>query len=240
MGGAHHQSPSRGRTSPVRNIAVTQPLSREIPIEPEHTALLLVDVQNFNCTEDGGEYAHLDAAEKERRYGYFFQTLKESALPNMALLQQACRRAGIEVTYTVVESMTADGRDRSLDYKITGFHVPKGSPDAKMVDELAPTEDEIVFPKTSSSVFISTNIDYVLRNLGTQYLIIAGCLTDQCVDSAVRDACDLGYLVTVPTDACVTLSAERHDWSLRNNRGYGRQRTTRELLDEIARLTITR
>jgi ureidoacrylate peracid hydrolase len=219
---------------------LNHPLSREIEIEPARTALLIVDVQKYNCTWEGGEYAHLSDAEKETRYGDFFRTLKNSGLPNMVLLQQACRRAGIEVTYTVIESMTADGRDRSLDYKITGFNVPKGSPDAKMVDDLTPTEDELVFPKTSSSVFISTNIDYVLRNLGTQYLIIAGCLTDQCVDSAVRDACDLGYLVTVPTDACVTLSTERHEWSLRNNRGYCRQRTTRELLEEISRLTLHR
>jgi ureidoacrylate peracid hydrolase len=218
---------------------MTHPLSREIEIEPKHAALLFVDVQNYNCTWDGSEYAHLSAAEKEQRYGYFFRMLKESALPNMVRLQQACRRAGIEVTYTMIESLTADGRDRSLDYKITGFNVPKGSPDAMMVKELAPTADEILFPKTSSSVFISTNIDYVLRNLGTRYLIIAGCLTDQCVDSAVRDACDLGYLVTVPTDACLTLTAERHEWSLRNNRGYCRQRTTQEVLDEIARLAGT-
>jgi ureidoacrylate peracid hydrolase len=219
---------------------LNHPLSREIEIDPARTALLIVDVQKYNCTWEGAEYAHLSAAEKETCYSEFFRTLKNSGLPNMVLLQQACRRAGIEVTYTVIESMTADGRDRSLDYKITGFNVPKGSPDAEMVDELTPTEDEMVFPKTSSSVFISTNIDYVLRNLGTQYLIIAGCLTDQCVDSAVRDACDLGYLVTVPTDACVTLSTERHEWSLRNNRGYCRQRTTRELLDEIGRLTMHR
>jgi len=216
---------------------MTQPLSREIAIEPVHTALLFVDVQNYNCTWDGSEYAGVSAAEKEERFGYFFRTMKATGIPNMVRLQQACRRAGIEVTYTIIESLTADGRDRSLDYKITGFNVPKGSPDAKMISELAPTDDEILFPKTSSSVFISTNIDYVLRNLGTKYLIIAGCLTDQCVDSAVRDACDLGYLVTVPTDACVTLSAERHDWSLRNNRGYCRQRTTAQVLDEITRLT---
>jgi ureidoacrylate peracid hydrolase len=219
---------------------MTQTLSREVAIEPARTALLFVDVQKYNCTWDGGEYAHLSAAEKEARYAYFFRTLKERALPNMVLLQEACRRGGIEVTYTMVESLTADGRDRSLDYKITGFHVPKGSPDAEMLDELAPADDEIVFPKTSSSVFISTNIDYVLRNLGTQYLIIAGCLTDQCIDSAVRDACDLGYLVTVPTDACLTQSAERHEWSLRNNRGYCRQVTTAALLEEIARLTEKR
>jgi ureidoacrylate peracid hydrolase len=219
---------------------MTQTLSREVPVEPAHTALLFVDVQKYNCTRDGGEYTHLSAAEKEERYAYFFRTLNDSALPNMVLLQQACRRSGIEVTYTIVESLTANGRDRSLDYKITGFHVPKGSPDAEMLDELAPADDEIVFPKTSSSVFISTNIDYVLRNLGTQYLIIAGCLTDQCIDSAVRDACDLGYLVTVPTDACLTQSAERHEWSLRNNRGYCRQVTTAALLEEIARLTEKR
>jgi ureidoacrylate peracid hydrolase len=216
---------------------MNHPTSREIPIEPKLAALLFVDVQKYNCTWDGSEYAHLSAAEKEKRFTYFFQNLRDTALPNMVRLQQACRRAGIEVTYTIIESLTADGRDRSLDYKITGFNVPKGSLDAKMVDELAPTDDEIVFAKTSSSVFISTNIDYVLRNLGTKYLIIAGCLTDQCVDSAVRDACDLGYLVTVPTDACATLSPERHDWSLRNNRGYCRQITTQELLEEIARLT---
>ena len=216
---------------------MTHPLSREIPIEPAHAALLFVDVQKYNCTWDGAEYAHLTAAEKQERFAYFFRNLQSTALPNMVRLQQACRRAGIEVTYTVIESMTADGRDRSLDYKITGFNVPKGSADAQMVDELEPTDDEMVFRKTSSSVFISTNIDYVLRNLGTKYLIIAGCLTDQCVDSAVRDACDFGYLVTVPTDACATLSAERHDWSLRNNRGYCRQVTTKALLEEIARLT---
>ncbi|HTV94893.1 MAG TPA: isochorismatase family cysteine hydrolase [Steroidobacteraceae bacterium] len=215
---------------------MTRPTSREIEIEPEHTVLLFVDVQKYNCSWEGGEYAHLSAAEKEERYGYFFRTLKDCALPNMMRLQAACRRAGIEVTYTVIESMTADGRDRSLDYKITGFNVPKGSADARMVEELSPGADEMVFPKTSSSVFISTNIDYVLRNLDTKYLIIAGCLTDQCVDSAVRDACDLGYLVTVPTDACATLSPQRQEWSLKNNRGYCRQRATQVLLDEIERL----
>jgi ureidoacrylate peracid hydrolase len=217
---------------------MNQPLSREIEIDPKHAAVLFVDVQNYNCHRDGGEYAHLSAAEIEQRYGYFFRRFEQQALPNMVRLQAAARRARIEVTYTVIESLTADGRDRSLDYKISGFNVPKGAADAQVVKELAPGSDEIIFPKTSSSVFISTNIDYILRNLGTRSLIIAGCLTDQCVDSAVRDACDLGYLVTVPVDACVTLSAERHDWSLRNNRGYCRQISTRELIEELARLTV--
>ncbi|HEY7578767.1 MAG TPA: isochorismatase family cysteine hydrolase, partial [Acetobacteraceae bacterium] len=185
-------------------------LSREVPIDPAHAALLFVDVQNYNARPDGGEYADMGATERESRYGYFFRVMRETVLPNMQRLQAACRRARIEVMYTVIEALTRDGRDLSLDYKISGLFVPRGSWDAKVLDAIAPAEDEIVLPKTSSSVFISTNIDYVLRNLGVRSLIIAGVLTDQCTDSAVRDACDLGYLVTVPTDACATLSAERH------------------------------
>lgn len=212
-------------------------LSREVEIDPNHAALLFIDVQNYTARPDGGEYAHLDHAVRDEKYGWFFNTLAESAIPNMQLLQSACRAAGIEVLYTTIENLTRDGRDRSLDYKISGLDVPKGSWDAKVIDAIAPLEDEIVIPKTSSSVFISTNIDYVLRNLGVRSLIIAGLLTDQCIDSAVRDACDLGYLVTTVTDSCATLSQERHDWSLRNNRGYSRQITTAAMVEEIARLT---
>jgi ureidoacrylate peracid hydrolase len=213
------------------------PLSREVEIDPTRAALLFIDVQNYSAHCDGGGYAGLGEAEKEQEYGFFFRTLREAAVPNMRRLQAACRRGGIEVLYTVIESLTRDGRDRSLDHKISGIHVPRGSWDAKVLDEIAPGGDEIVLPKTSSSVFISTNLDYVLRNLGVRSLVVAGVLTDQCVDSAVRDACDLGYLVTTVTDACATYSRERHDSSLRNARGYSRQRRTAEVVAEIERLT---
>ncbi len=208
-------------------------LSREVPIDHAHAALLFVDVQNYNARPDGGEYSGMSDADRDARYGWYFQVMRETALPNMQRLQAACRRARIEVMYTVIEALTRDGRDQSLDYKISKLFVPHGSWDAKVLDDIAPIDDEIVLPKTSSSVFISTNFDYVLRNLGVRSLIIAGCLTDQCVNSTVRDACDLGYLVTVPTDACATLTAERHEWALRNNRGYCRQVLTDDLEREI-------
>ena len=211
--------------------------SREIEIVSAQAALLFVDVQNYNATAAGGEFAGMPHEQVEREYGWFFETLRTKALPNMQRLQRACRAGGIEVLYTVIESLTQDGRDRSLDYKVSKLHVPRGSWDAKMVDEIAPLPDEIVVGKTSSSVFISTNLHYILGNLGVKYLMIAGCLTDQCVDSAVRDACDLGYFVTTVTDACATLSQERHDWLLRLTRGYSRQRTTAEVVEEIERLT---
>ena len=208
-------------------------LTREVPLIPAQSALLFIDVQNFSARRDGGEFKDLPPEALEETYGWFFDKFEAETLPNMQSLQAACRQAGIEVLYTTIESLTLDGRDRSLDYKITGFNVPKGSWDGKVLEAIAPGEDEIVFPKSSSSVFVSTHIDYVLRNLGVRQLVISGLVTDQCVESAIRDACDLGYLVTQVTDACLTYSQARHDNSLTTIKGYCRQVSTAALIAEL-------
>lgn len=211
-------------------------LDRNAVLKPSQSALLFIDVQNFCVKKDGGEFLGISSSEFEEIFGWFFNKFSAETLPNMQMLQSACRKANIEVMYTTIESLTKDGRDRSLDYKITGFNVAKGSWDGKVIDELKPGDDEICLPKTSSSVFVSTHIDYVLRNLGVKQLVISGIVTDQCVESAIRDACDLGYLVTQVTDACASYSAERHTNSINTIKGYCRQISTRELVDEIGSL----
>lgn len=219
---------------------MTQPFlsttTRDVPLQPGRAALLFVDVQNFCLHPDGGEVRDATEAERADKLLPFIERTRAEVVPNMQRLQAAARRAGIEVMYTTIESLTKDGRDRSLDYKITGFNVARGSFDAKVIDEIAPGEDEIVLPKSSSSVFVSTHIDYVLRNLGVAQLVISGVVTDQCVESAIRDACDLGYLVTQVTDACATYTQERHEASLRAIRGYCRQVTVDQLLPELEAL----
>ena len=152
----------------------------------------------------------------------------------------ACRSAGIEVVYTVVECLTKDGRDRGLDYKISGIFAAKGSWEAEVIDELGPGDDDIIIPKTSSSLFNSTNCEYVLRNLGIEYVMVMGMLTDQCVETAVRDGCDRGFLMTLVDDACATHSDERHREALQGFKGYCRIRTTAELLEELGHLRPAR
>ena len=217
----------------IKHDAKHMELSRDVPLIADQSALLFIDVQNFTAHRDGSEYKDLTADERAQKCDPFFELMETLVVPNMQRLQRACRAAGIEVMYTTIESLTQDGRDRGLDYKITGFNVPKGSWDAKVIDAIAPAADEMHFPKTSSSVFISTNIDYVLRNLGVKQLVISGLVTDQCIESAIRDACDLGYLVTQVTDACATYTEARHQASLRAIKGYCRQVSTAEILSEI-------
>lgn len=201
------------------------PHSREVALIPRQSALLIIDVQNYEVARRRERGDPADA--------WYLEHLATVTIPALQRLQAVFRRAGIEVLQTTIESLTKDGRDRSLDYKITPIHVPRGSWDARPIDEIAPLDDEIVIPKTSSSVFVSTNIDYVLRNLGVRQLVVCGLLTDQCVESAVRDACDLGYLVTLVTDASATHTPERQTASLVAVGGYCRQRTADEVIAEL-------
>lgn len=187
---------------------------RDLPFTRQHTALLLVDMQRAWLEPQFD--AHLHSPEAE----YFLQRARQLVIPNQQRLLDAMRAAQHNVLHTHIESLTADGRDRSLDHKLSDMHLPKGSPEAQIIAELTPQENEIVLPKTSSGVFNSTNIDYVLRNLQTRHLIVAGIVTDQCVDMAVRDAADRGYLVTLVEDACATYTEQRHLACLNAIKGY--------------------
>lgn len=209
--------------------------TREVPFVPERTALLIIDLQNYFGHRDSELYKGLAPDEFEERYGYFFGRLEGLVLPNIRRLEACFRAHGCEVIFTLVESLTQDGRDRSLDYKITGFHVPKGTWGARVLEPIAPVGDEIVIPKTASSVFNATSVEYVLRNLGIEYLALCGALTDQCIDSAVRDAADRGFLVTVVEDACAGYDRERHEAAIRLFSGYCRTRSTDQVIAELTR-----
>ena len=145
------------------NKATVEYLKRDRRLDPSKTAILVVDAQMSEFNDEAR------AAKPD-----YVARIETVAVPTMQKLMSAARPLGIEVVYTVIESLTKNGRDRSLDHKMSDIHVPKGSPLAKMIPGIEPKEDDIVLPKTSSGVFNSTNAAYVLRNLGIENLIVVG------------------------------------------------------------------
>jgi nicotinamidase-related amidase len=143
------------------------------------------------------------------------------------------RSYGMEIMYTTIESLTSNGRDRSLDHKLSNIFIPKNSYLGKVINDVAPEEDDMWLKKTSSGVFNSTNIDYILRNLGQDYLVIMGMLTDQCIDMAIRDAADKGYQVICINDACTTHSFQRHENALNAFKGYCTIMNTQQFIQRI-------
>src|SRR5688572_30692347 len=198
-------------------------LARDRPILQGRAALLVIDAQNATFDPAAG-WGDPDLIEMART----------RTIPNIASLLDAFRGAGLEVIYTVMENATADGRDRSLDYKLSGIDIAKGSWQAKIVEALPPGQDELVLPKTSSSVFNSTNLDYLLRNIGIEDVFVTGFLTDQCIDHAVKDGADLGYYMTCVHDACTADTQARHEAALEGFKGYCRMLTTDDVLKLVS------
>ncbi|MEM6821425.1 MAG: isochorismatase family cysteine hydrolase [Verrucomicrobiota bacterium] len=161
------------------------------------TALLCIDLQYLDAVPGHGVFKDADSCgvpvEAQK---YYFDTLQDYVLPNVRRLQDTFRLYNLEVIHTRIQSLTQDGRDRGNGHKRLGLLAAPGSKEAEFVETIAPKGDEIVINKTASGVFSSTNLNYVLKNIGIQALYIVGVYTNECVETTVIDAeCNSGVTV---------------------------------------------
>lgn len=70
--------------------------------------------------------------------------------------------------------------------------------------ELAPTQNDIVVHKVSNDSFHDTDLMKHLKRIGASRLIIGGCMTQFCVDTAVRRAVSSGFDVVLVSDGHCT------------------------------------
>jgi|GEM_PF-76508 len=218
---------------------ITDPRRPLQSIAHHHAALLCIDMQYLDAARGIGVFApgRPQAAPPEAQ-NYYFERLERVVLPNVAALQATFRANGQELIHTRIQSLTRDGRDRSAGHKRLDLHAAPGSKAAEFLPEVAPRGDEIVINKTASGMFTSTNARYVLSNLGVTALYVVGVYTNECVSTTVRDACDLGFDVTLIEDACATVSRrlQRNTITVLRDR-YARVMTTAEVLEEVRGVT---
>lgn len=97
----------------------------------------------------------------------------------------------------------------------------RGSWDTDIIEELKPTEDEMVVDKTRNTAFWGTDLGKILVEKGANQLVVTGIGTNVCVESTVRDAFTNGIHVVTVSDATATLSQEDHQASLRTLEWFG-------------------
>lgn len=215
--------------------AFTQSPALQRSLERAGTALLCIDMQYLDAVRGYGVFADVEASgvppEAEE---YYFDRLEQIVLPNVRRLQDAFRAADLEVIHTRIQSLTRDGRDRSPGHKRLGLHAAPGSKEAQFVELVAPEPDEIVIDKTASGVFNATNLSYVLRNLGINALFVTGVYSNECVSTAIRDACDLGFYVTLVSDGCATVTPELQEATITTMKDrYARVLSAEEAIAEV-------
>jgi nicotinamidase-related amidase len=119
----------------------------DIELDPQRTALLVIDIQNTYMEVDS------DPVEAER-WAPFRERMNQAVIPNTAELVAYCRERGVEVIFARIACLKSDGRDRSLSQKKPGFNyllLPKNREDSQLVPELTPDAEDIVVLKTTDS-----------------------------------------------------------------------------------------
>lgn len=204
-------------------------------LRTHQTALLCIDMQYLDASPGHGVFADAAASGVPiEAQEYYFDRLKNTVFPNVRRLQDAFRGHNLEVIHTRIQSHTRDGRDRSPGHKRLGLHAAPGSKEAEFIEEVAPIEDEIIINKTASGVFSSTNIEYILRNMEINGLYVTGVYSNECVSTAIRTACDLGFYVTLISDGCATVTPELQKATITTMKDrYARVLNTEEALAEI-------
>lgn len=179
-------------------------------LKPRFTALLVIDLQE-DFLSSVGYFA---------KKGYDPSSLRV-ILPNVVRLIEACRVAGITVIYTRqgyradMADMTAYEKWRRKRSGMDGTDVfLRSGPGFQLIPELNVRPDEIIVDKTCNGAFTYTDLDHILRAKGITHLLFAGCTTDVCVHSSLREACDRNYQCLTISDACASGDQYAHEAAL--------------------------
>lgn len=215
-----------------------------VRLDPAHTALLIVDMQRGSAHRDSLSGAFLRDHYPER-HAYYFDRLEHTVIPTLTHLVQTFRSAGRRIVYLTVAAHSPDGADfepqrRAREGEIESVYGKRsvltyvGSPDARILPEIAPQPGDIVLNKVSRSAFNSSGLDQVLRNMGMTGLAVAGVATNACVAATAFDAADRGYRTVLVEDACAGIDPLLHDATLLIfSHLYGRVLRAEQLLNEL-------
>lgn len=182
-------------------------------VDPAHTAVLVVDMQNDFCAEGGHLHKNLGA----------------DMSPNVPLagrimeLVGAARRSGAIVVWIKanyerkylsgqalaklaergVETICCEGGTWGWDF----FGV-------------TPEPDELIVEKHTYSGFFGTELDRLLRFRGIRTLVLTGVATNVCVESTLRDGYFNGYYIVMPEDCVGSAAEDLHEATIKGVRRH--------------------
>ena len=84
-------------------------------------------------------------------------------------------------------------------------------PGNEFKEEAQPLPGETQFSKSVNSAFIGTGLEQYLQEHGISSLVIVGLTTDHCVSTSTRMASNLGFRVTLISDATATFERQGYD-----------------------------
>ncbi|MFF5025524.1 isochorismatase family cysteine hydrolase [Streptomyces collinus] len=172
--------------------------------DPRRTAVLLIDPYNDFLSPDGKVWQRLAPVADE-----------VGLLDHLRSVVTLARTAGVRVVF-VPHRRWEPGDYETWDHptpsqrKIQQFHhFAKGSWGGEFHPDFQPQPGEVVVQEHwGSSGFANTDLDMQLKQHGITHVIAVGVLANTCVEATARFAMELGYHVTLVTDATAALSPD--------------------------------
>jgi nicotinamidase-related amidase len=181
-----------------------------------HTALLVIDMQNDFCSPGGfGEKLGNDI------------TPTRVIIPAIQQLLSSFRESRLAVIHTreghlpdlsdcptgKLERSRAQGAGIG-DLGPMGRILVRGELGHAIIEELAPLPNEQIIDKPGKGAFYRTNLEQILREKDIRSLIVTGVTTHVCVHSTVREANDRGFDCLVVADGTAAFDAADHHAAL--------------------------
>lgn len=214
-------------------------------LEPENTALIVIDMQTDFCGKGG----YIDLL------GYDISITRACIEPIRRVLS-AFRKGGFHVLHTReghrpdLSDLPQNKRWRSRKLQkgatpVTGIGdagpcgrvLVRGEPGWDIIPELAPKDGEPIIDKPGKGSFCATDLDMILRQRGIRNIVLTGITTDVCVHTTMREANDRGYECVILGDCCAATDRGNHDAALKmvtmQNGVFGAISTSEALLSVV-------
>lgn len=177
----------------------TLPAASELPVnkvkwtlEPQRAALLIHDMQAYFLNFWGED-----------------SPLVKQVVENIARLRAWCKSQGIPVFYTAQPNAQSD-EDRALLNDMWGPGLNKHPEQQKVVEALAPDEDDCVLTKWRYSAFVRSPLESILQEMGRDQLIITGVYAHIGCLTTATDAFMRNIQPFMVADALADFSREEH------------------------------
>jgi ureidoacrylate peracid hydrolase len=196
-------------------------------------ALLVIDMQNGFAAK-GGSYDDLGIE----------ISIYRQVIDKVRYLVNTCRRLKIPIFYTQavrepsgIDLLTKTHKilPKSREERIKKKPICiRNTWDARIIDEIKPTNSDLIVIKRRDSVFQDTEIEVWLKSIKVDTIIFCGIDTAVSVESSLRDGFNRGYDVILISDATASISKKKYESTLDNVKGYyGLVMDSKELIHRL-------
>ena len=174
-----------------------------LKLEPKTTALILIDMINAVAKGNGPPYN--------------VPPNRQGVIDNFVRLVAHCREAGTPIIY-ITTYRRADNSDAPKTIADVGggggAAMLEGTPAVEVIDELAPQAGDYIVVKPRFSAYYGTNMDGILKTLGTETILVGGISTQRSVEGTAREAKNRDTQCVVVSDCCTAGEEDIHQMTI--------------------------